>query len=69
MWVVEFLLFLMVIDTDRIVSVVHLLVCFSHRPPHAVAVGLLHSARCLAAAVPQHGTQQQMRAVTLRQLL
>jgi len=49
MWVVEFLLFLMAIDT--------------------AAVGLLHSARCLAAAVPQHGTQQQMRAVTFRQLL
>jgi len=63
MWaMVKFLLFSMVIDTDRIVSVVRLSVrlsvCPIIRPPHATAAGLLRSARRPAAAAHSSKCEQ-----------
>jgi len=59
MWaMVKFLLFSMVIDTDRIVSVVRLSVCPIIRPPHAAAAGLLRSAGRPAAAAHSSKCEQ-----------
>jgi len=63
MWaVVKFLLFSMVIDTDRIVSVVclsvRLSVCPIIRPPHAAVAGLLRSAGRPAAAAHSSKCEQ-----------
>jgi len=59
MWaMVKFLLFSMVIDTDRIVSVVRLSVCPIIRLPHAAAAGLLRSAGRPAAAAHSSKCEQ-----------